>query len=205
MSEVFFTSDLHLGHRLVAELRGFTYSDYANQGELWTSETLTAEHDRVLAENWDALVKPSDQVWVLGDISAGGTKAQHKALDWLRDRPGGKHLIAGNHDGCHPMHRDAHKWQPLYLDVFKTVQPFARRKINGQPVLLSHFPYQGDHTEADRYDQYRLRDLGVLLLHGHIHRPLRKMGYQIHVGLDAWNLKPVNLDELIILIGENNG
>lgn len=191
---VWFTSDQHIGHALVARTRGFDS---------------TAEHDQVLAENWDRCVKPTDTVWVCGDISAGGDLAQAYALNWFSDRPGVKRLVPGNHDGCWAGHRDAHKWENAYRQVFASLQPFARRKINGQYVLLSHFPYLGDHSPEDRYNQYRLRNHGLPLIHGHTHSSERlswaapaSMWFgsnpppQIHVGVDAWDFTPAPLSAI---------
>jgi calcineurin-like phosphoesterase family protein len=190
---IFFTSDLHIGHRYVAELRGFGSVE---------------EHDAALAERWDAVVNPSndraDQVWILGDISVGGNRAELAALAWLMQRPGIKHLIAGNHDHAHPMHRESHKWQKKYLGVFESVQAFAVRKINGQYVKLSHFPYAGsefgDHTPEERYTAWRLPDTGNVLLHGHTHTADKQHGREIHVGVDAWDLTPVALEVITDLI-----
>ncbi|SKF80163.1 metallophosphoesterase [Mycobacteroides abscessus] len=198
MTTVWFTSDLHIGHELVARERtkGWVLPRYVG-AEI-------DAHDRILAEKWDAVVQPDDQVWVLGDISAGGTQAQKKALAWLRGRPGEKHLVPGNHDGCHPMYRDSHKWQAAYLQVFRSVQPFARRRIGGRDTLLSHLPYLGDHTTAQRFNQYRLRDEGVWLLHGHTHSRFinepKVHPRQLHVGVDAWHMAPVLIDRLADLI-----
>lgn len=178
MSKVWFTSDLHLGHHKVAGLRGFTD---------------VSDHDAVLFDNWTQLVNPGDQVWVLGDIAVS---SPDYALYLLGAMPGHKHLISGNHDNVHPMHRDSHKSLKKHgwLDVFESVQPFARRRINGKSVLLSHFPYSADRGEA-RYPQYRLPDLGEYLLHGHTHlSEVRTSDHEIHVGLDAWDLRPVPLE-----------
>lgn len=133
---VYFTSDLHIGHRLVAGLRGFTTA----------GESDPVAHDAALAENWDLAINRDDQVWVLGDISAGGQSSQANALQWISQRPGVKHLITGNHDGVHPMHRDAHKHHKRYYEVFESVQSAARRRVPieqgvNAEVLLSHFPY----------------------------------------------------------------
>lgn len=183
---VWFTSDLHFGHRLVAEHRGF-------------GEDITA-HDSTLMHNWRKVVKNEDQVWVLGDISVSSPTY---ALSILADLPGHKHLISGNHDGCHPMHRDSHKRVGQYLEVFESVQPFARRRVLGQEVLLSHFPYSKDRGEA-RYTQYRLRDEGRWLLHGHTHGPERREGKEIHVGVDAWDMKPVPISTIEAMIQEES-
>jgi calcineurin-like phosphoesterase family protein len=172
---IWFTSDLHFGHRLVAGLRGF-------EGD-------TEAHDAALVANWRRVVGSEDQVWVLGDLTMSNPAP---AFGIIADLPGTKHFIAGNHDPVHPMHRDSHKWQRRYLEVFESVQPFARRKIAGASVLLSHFPYSKDRHEA-RYMQYRLRDEGEWLLHGHTHGPEKREGREIHVGVDAWDLTPVSL------------
>lgn len=206
---VFFTSDLHIGHRLVAHLR---WNALGHQ-EGVDDETVVGWHDAHLAQGWDDLVDEGDQIWVLGDISAGGTSSQRKALEWLSERPGNKHLIAGNHDGCHPMHRDSHKWQAEYLGVFDSVQSAAVRKVptglaNPATVrtLLSHFPYMehGQHI-PDRFTQWWLPDEGVPILHGHVHSDERVTfsdagTQQIHVGLDAWDLKPVSLEQITELL-----
>lgn len=199
MSNVWFTSDLHIGHTLVATSRGFDF---------FGGQTQDVEaHDDTLADRWDETVHPDDTVWVLGDLSSGSGQAQAQALSWIMRRPGVKHLVAGNHDGCHPMNRDAAKHLNLYLQTFASVQPFARRRIGGQSVLLSHFPYDGDHTEVSRFDQYRLRDYGMPLLHGHTHKPGRVSRspagtLQIHVGVDAWDRRPASLEDAAQLIAE---
>lgn len=179
---VWFTSDPHFGHTYVAGLRGFDS---------------TAEHDAHLTLQWMQRVQPGDEVWVLGDLAASSPA---HALNVIEHLPGRKHLIAGNHDRCHPMHRQAHKFQRLYLEVFASVAPFARRRINGTEVLLSHFPYAVDREEP-RYMQYRLRDEGAWLLHGHLHASERVTSRrEIHVGVDAWDLAPVHLDTIATLM-----
>lgn len=207
MSNVWFTSDLHIGHETVAVQRFQPAQIDGPAAITW--------HDAALARGWDERVRPEDQVWILGDISAGGKAAQANALTWLVQRPGVKHLVTGNHDGCHPMYRDAAKYQAWYLSCgIASVQPFARRRINGQSVLLSHYPYTGDHTSVDRHTQWRLRDGGLPILHGHTHSRER-LSYadhiqtfhgplhgtpQAHVGVDAWGLSPVDVEQIAELI-----
>jgi calcineurin-like phosphoesterase family protein len=176
MSGTWYTSDPHIHHKLVAGIRGFASVD---------------AHDSEIIRRWNKVVRPEDTVWVLGDIGMGNEDAYLGLASCLN---GTKHLISGNHDPVWPGHRDAHKKMDLWLAVFATIQPFGRRRINGHEVLLSHFPYQGsgDHTADERYTQYRLPDGGLWLLHGHTHQPERIRGREIHVGLDAWDLAPVN-------------
>ena len=183
MSKRFFTSDQHIGHKLVAGIRGFPDP---------------AEHDRVLAENWDRVVGPDDVVFVLGDISINPKR--DGAFEWFRNRPGKKHLIFGNHDEAHPMHSRCLQAQqdPNWHETFATMNAWIRLKVQGRTVLLSHFPYEGEGSREieDRNTEYRLKDSGFALLHGHTHSnltsSLSEAGTpQLHVGLDAWDLNLV--------------
>lgn len=201
------TSDLHLGHKLVAGLRGFTYP---SEPDLPAD---TDAHDARLASNWDSLIRAEDTVWLLGDITL--SNSYRSALDWLLARPGTKHLVLGNHDAIHPAHRGAQKqWghqSPSWTNVFASIQTMARIHLpDSREVLLSHFPYPGtsegiDNTGKpyeDRYLQYRLIDLGVPLVHGHTHRPERLTTSQhhgtkqLHIGPDAWSMCPVHISEI---------
>lgn len=194
MGGTLFTGDLHLGHRMVAGLRGFEDP---------------AEHDDELAARWDAVVRPGDRVWLLGDITLGKPEI---ALAWVRERPGIKHLIVGNHDAIHPMHRDSHKRliKENWGSTFASIQMAARRRIEGREVLLSHFPYpaagdgEGRSPSGEgRHNQWRLPDCGLPLIHGHTHSSgrLGTDGRSVHVGLDAWGLAPVSLVQVAELLG----
>lgn len=190
MSNVFFTSDLHFGHRKAAEHRGF--------------DDVT-EHDETLFNNWRNVVADDDIVWVLGDIAASSPTY---ALSILAELPGTKHLILGNHEQAHPMHRDAHKHLRKYLDVFESVAQSARRRMpDGTEVMLSHFPYERDRGPA-RHMQWRLRNEGAWLLHGHTHGSERVTRFgrpqvsEVHVGVDAWDMTPVSLETVAALIAQ---
>ncbi|MGH3495565.1 MAG: metallophosphoesterase family protein, partial [Sciscionella sp.] len=153
MSEVFFTADTHFGHANIIDYcaRPFAAVEEMNSG---------------LIERWNSVVAPADTVWHLGDVGMGQLARFAPCVTKLN---GTKHLIAGNHDTVWPGNRGAHRVQRDWLEFFDTVQAFARLRIAGQRVMLSHFPYQGDHTESDRYLDYRLPDTGAWLLHGHVH------------------------------------
>lgn len=176
MSLRHYTADLHIGHEFVAKLRGFASAE---------------QMDQQLIANWNANVRPRDHVWVLGDVTAGGFNDYH--LSVLYQLNGTLHLVSGNHDKCHPLHRNGHGWIKRYAQVFETVQSVAEHRIDGRKVLLSHFPYSGDHTEADRYEQWRLRDEGGYLLCGHVHAEWHTSpdGRTWNVGQD-WHAEPVS-------------
>lgn len=181
MTTTFFTSDIHLGHKKVSEIRGFK---------------TTEEHDAHIISTWNSVVSKKDVVYLLGDVALG---AYVYALDLIKNELNGtKHLISGNHDIVHPMHKRGHSRaeQMRWLDTFQTVSPYLRKTHDGREYLLSHFPYEewgdGEHREGSRYAQYRLPNRGIPLLHGHTHGPERAHGNMLHVGWDAWR-EPVHL------------
>lgn len=186
---VYFTSDLHLGHPRVAEIRGFPSVE---------------AHDEAVATRWRAAVHPEDRVYVLGDVT-GDARALPMALPLLASLPGSKHLISGNHDACHPLNRRAYASQERYLSAFSSVASAARFRGYGVEALLSHFPYVRDREgRAPRYLQWRLPNLGEWLLHGHTHGPERvtvtEGSREIHVGVDAWDLTPVSVAQVAALM-----
>lgn len=191
---VYLTSDPHFGHQLVSDLRGFP-----NVGE----------HDGRVLESYTRRIGTGDDLWILGDLSGGGRRAEERALEILlalRSTTGVRlHLVEGNHDSCASIHRDGWKRQRRFLEVFESVHAFARRRGPERvPVLLSHYPYEGDGPERgpERYGYARLKDTGAWLLHGHTHQTEKVSGpRQIHVGWDAWR-RPVAWDEIEKIIRE---
>lgn len=191
MPTTWFTSDLHLGHPFVAELRGFADVE---------------EHDRVILNNLRANVRAGDTLWVLGDISSGWRPQEERALDLLGElfaelgqssagQSGDRvqvHLISGNHDSSHSLHEDAYLRQPRFLEVFDSVQDQQIMRWQDQDVWLSHFPRPGFEHEGmeSRFDELRLTV--PLLVHGHLHSgfPVTDPG-QVDVGVEAWDLAPV--------------
>lgn len=205
MTKRFFTSDTHIGHKLVAETRGFALP-HPQSGEFGVDvQTVdTDAHDAKIAENWDRVVGPDDTVFVLGDISINPKRSN--AFQWFRDRPGKKHLICGNHDAVAGFHSKAlnEQQRPEWADTFATIRDFAFLKVSGHRVALSHYPYEGegDRDLEDRMVEVRLRDAGIPLLHGHTHgrhqAHVSEAGTPMfHVGLDAWDLNLVPESDIL--------
>lgn len=180
MTKRFFTADTHLGHLLVSQIRGFGSVE---------------EHNEAVIRNWNEEVSADDQVFLAGDAVLG---VRRLTLPLFSRMNGQKTLIAGNHDDCWPGRSNASSRMHLYREYFSNIQPFLRVDINGQVVLISHFPYVNDRTVPPRFMQYRLRDEGNWLLHGHTHSTTRQTSpREIHVGLDAWGLRPVSDSRII--------
>lgn len=185
MSKVFFHSDWHFNHAFVAETRGYSSA---------------AKHDDALIERINSRVTKRDHIFVLGDVFMGSVRA---GLDQIQRVNGVKHLVLGNHDPGHPMHRKSIPHTRRFLDVFESVSLHEQIRLpGGRKVLLSHFPYEGDHEDReDRYTQWRLRDEGEWLIHGHVHDAWRFNDRQINVGVDFWPY-PVDADTMAALVDE---
>ena len=196
MSAVWYTADTHFMHKMLAlDIRGFSSVE---------------EHDEYLIQEWNKCVKPDDSVYHLGDFSLKKPDLIRPVFQRLN---GTTHLISGNHDYCFSGSRDSYKYIKVYIDMgFASVQSYLRKRLDGINILLSHFPYSGDHG-PDRYTQYRLRNEGLPLIHGHTHFKERNsfavLTPQLHVGMDAWNLRPVHqevvLESLRKMIGLGAG
>ena len=198
--KTWFTADLHLGHDKVAQYRGFP--DHV-------------KHDEMILDNLRDTLKKGDQLWALGDVS-GFPDTQSTAFEYLvqvaEDTETEMHLVSGNHDGTHPSSRMAPRRLQSYglglgyTNPFSSIQSLAAARIAGERALLCHFPYEGDHTDADRHVQYRPRDLGKIIIHGHTHATTpvsysRQGSLQLCVSVDAWDMKPVSKDTLTTLVG----
>ena len=82
MGNIYFTSDLHIGHN-----KNFIYG---NRGfpDVFS-------HDKAIVDNWNSIVEDEDEVYVLGDIMLGDNKYGSSVFNQLK---GLKHIITGNHD-----------------------------------------------------------------------------------------------------------
>lgn len=178
MSDIFYTSDTHFNHDFVARDRNKSNAE---------------EHDELLIEKFNSVLHKRDQLWILGDLFMGSITA---GLPQVARLKGVKHLVLGNHDAAHPAHKKSHSQLRRFLEVFDTVSLHEQHRIEGHDVLLSHFPYTGDHKDVDRHTQWRLRDEGKWLLHGHVHKAWGIKGRQINVGVDV-NDGPVPRDYIV--------
>lgn len=181
MKNIFFTSDLHFGHKKIIQ-----FCDRP-----WLS---VDEMDQGLIDNWNEIVADGDIVYILGDMFFCGSTRAKEILSKLN---GQKILILGNHDWKRINQNKASEMG------FIVTCNFHRMEIEHRKVYLHHFPYRGfgDHTEGEeRYSEHRLVNNGHWLLHGHVHTAWKVKEKCINVGVDVWNYKPVSIDEIAKLI-----
>lgn len=191
MSNVFYTSDTHFQHQMVAGLRGYDTVE---------------EHDEDIIDTWNRHITKRDIVWHLGDVTLSGLTRVAPILSRLN---GTIHLVAGNHDLVHPMHRRNGE-QRRWMEHFASIHTQALHKIGGNDVMLSHFPMvgEGGRPIEERYSEWRLRPTETPVLHGHTHaetivtNPIclpTEEGMMsvrhVHVGWDTFS-RPFSRDEV---------
>lgn len=179
----FFTSDTHFGHTNIID---FCDRPFINVDDMNTC----------IIESWNSTVGPDDTVYHLGDVALGDKSTWPDIFSKLN---GTIHLVIGNHDapfaGNKPKYRD--KYMHRYTPYFATMFHYSWVTVAGRRVNLSHFPYDGDSHDNDRYNNFRYPDEGIPLIHGHTHQPTifsrsAKNTPQLHVGMDAWDFIPVS-------------
>lgn len=178
---IYFTSDPHWGHEGVIRYCKRPFKDVHEMNE-------------ALIKNWNERVGPNDTVYVLGDMSFMSFKEFEPIAKRLQ---GTKILIRGNHD----KYSDS-QYKKLGFAVFLE----AKIKIAGRVVRLSHYPYAlswwkrlfAFKSELRYMDRRPPKIPGEWLLHGHSHVTYKKAddGNRIHVGVDAWDFRPVSLSEI---------
>lgn len=134
MPSVFLTSDTHFGHLGVCR---FMRADGVTKLRPWDTPQ---DMDEEMVTRWNAVVRPSDKVYHLGDVVIN-----RRALPTLARLNGDKVLIKGNHD--------IFKLDD-YLPYFRDVR--AYHVMDGK--ILSHIPLYRDG----------LMRFGVNI-HGHLH------------------------------------
>jgi calcineurin-like phosphoesterase family protein len=184
MTNIWFTSDTHFGHARIIELcdRPFASVEHMNEA---------------IIERWNAVVKPNDTVFHLGDV-AMGTIAD--SLPLVSRLNGHKALIIGNHDRifCENKPTMKERFWPIYREHFEWI---GEGSDQGD-FILNHFPYEGDSHEEERHTDLRPVDRGQWLVHGHVHTEWKVRGRQINVGVDVWDFTPVHLEQIMEVIGK---
>lgn len=185
-----FTSDFHFGHRNVIQ--------YCNR-----PFASVEEMNEKLVQIWNAQVAPTDTVYFLGDFSLNPRYSK----EFTNRLNGTKILIHGNHDATfpHKYNRKQVKMLQRYIeDGWTSIHDrLVLLLTNGRNVLLSHMPYtpaEGDKLNYDvRYLDYRPKDEGMFLLHGHLHKRYLKYGRMIDVGIDG-SFKLLSEDDITALM-----
>lgn len=169
---IWLSSDLHLGHdrEFIWKARGFNSS---------------IEMTQTIINKWNALIRPEDDVYILGDVMLGDNKMGMAAVAELNGR---LHLIRGNHD------------TDVRISLFKDCAQFVEicdakyLRYKKYHFYLTHYPCLTGNLEKESLTQMTLN------LSGHTHSKDKffyDLPYIYNVAMDAHDCWPVDLDEII--------
>ena len=165
---IFFTSDTHYGHAKILEYCNRPFPD---------ADTM----DKIMIERWNAVVRPEDYVFHLGDFAMGSNLAERTAA--IRKRLNGDiTIVLGNHDRSANFYRTA-GFQDARSSWSGFMPPQSKCKI-----LMRHRPPERPLPEHAEYD---------LILCGHVHEKWLHRGKVVNVGVDQWGFRPVTLEALL--------
>lgn len=169
---IYFTSDLHLGHRAAISMCGRPFEN-------------AEEMNRTLIDNINARVNKTDTLYILGDIAHRTPVNEVDAL--IAKLNGKKILIRGNHDK---------QYDPR---LFEGIYDFLEVHYNGQSFSLMHYPMMswpkshhgsihlhGHMHNKPEYNEAQ-RIYGVL---------------RYDVGVDANWFYPVSIKEILEFMGK---
>ena len=163
MTDIWFSADLHIGHAGVIA--------HCNR----PFKSLEDMHS-ILFANINACVKPSDELYLLGDVCW-----HHRYLPLFDTIDCTVHLLLGNHD--HDKVRKYSKWA--------TVKDLHRLKYGIHRLMLSHYPQES----------WNGRERGSIHLHGHTHNnishKIQRLPRRYDVGVDSHKMYPVHIDTII--------
>lgn len=187
---LYFTADTHFGHENVLKLDGRPFAT-------------VEEMDEALIANWNAVVRPCDTVWHLGDF-LWRTDIEYAA--GIIERLNGEiRLLKGNHDnvlakllekGRLPVRARA---KIAYVGDYREVRSERKR------FVMSHYPmpcYNG------RFHTKKGENEGIYMLHGHVHATFEQTIMQalaygqnppmqlVNVGCMLWGYAPVSIAQI---------
>jgi calcineurin-like phosphoesterase family protein len=157
---LYFTSDIHFGHKKIIE--------YCNR-----PFASVEEMDETIIDNWNKTVKPTDDIYVVGDFSFSNLERTKQIFKRLN---GNKYLIMGNHDD-----------EEINSQLgWKFMKPVHELKYNKQSIWLSHYPHRSWNKSFH----------GSWALFGHAHGTAKPWGLSCDVGVDCWNFCPVSFYQI---------
>lgn len=172
---IWVTSDLHLGHN-----KDFLYGARGFEN--------IREHDEILVNNWNSLVEPYEDVYILGDVMLNDINS---GIEYMKKLNGNLKFIFGNHDTDNKIKRLKEALPHAEFLGYAT-----RIKYRGVTFFLSHYP-----TYTGNYDMDCPLKQKVVNLCGHSHTKDRWVNWGesaiYHVELDAHAMMPITLQFII--------
>ena len=165
---IYVTTDLHIGHdrSFLLNPRGYNTIE---------------EHAAALIANWNSVVTPDDEVYILGDCVLND---DDYGVEVIKQLNGKKYLAIGNHDTDNRIKR--------YRDenLFEDIQFAYRLRYGRMQLYLSHYPTMVGNP-GDPFPTYNIS--------GHTHSQDRWENWDkciYNASLDAHNMTLVSLEQI---------
>lgn len=171
-----FSSDLHLNHNqgFMYEPRGFS---------------TIKEHDEAIIDNINELVRAEDTLFVLGDLMLNDNERGMECLRAIKCQD--VRVVLGNHDT--PARVELYQSLPN-CSILGYAYPFIYKK---KRFMLSHYPMLTQNMDDDKKPWQKTWNLCG---HSHTKNKFDPITHSIHVELDAWNNKPVEIEQILELV-----
>ena len=206
MSNTFYTADPHFGHAniILYSKRPF-YEDEdtvhdSRRGLSWANKDIAqvrvTEMDQTIIKNWNSVVGPKDEVWVLGDFCFGDI---YFAKEILLELNGFIKFIFGNHDSTmRRLRTEMHYGMELteLRDKIRFEGELTKARIEGQDIVMCHYPLM----------TWEKKHHGTWMLHGHCHYNLpvtrvdSEYGKILDVALEGNNYRPYAHEEIAMIM-----
>ena len=176
MGKIWITADLHFNHQ-----REFIYSP-RGFSNVW-------DMNRAIVDNWNRVVAPDDDVYVLGDLCLGGAGSLEDNKKLIQSLKGNIHIVRGNHDTDARISMYDTCWNVV------EIENAIYLKYKGYTFYMSHYPTLTANLEKESLKQC------TICLFGHTHQKTNfynDIPYMYHVGVDSHNCAPVLLDDAIV-------
>lgn len=177
---IYLTSDWHIGHvkPFLYEPRGFSSIE---------------EHDKEVLKRCNEIVKPEDELWILGDLAMSSNEKEWNMV-YHNLNCQNVHFIIGNHDTDNKMDKYEYEYG-FSFEGYVHILKYTKHKT----FYLSHYPtIVSNYGEEGRF---------FWNLSGHIHSKEKfHKEYKIYnVALDAHNCYPVSIEQIIKDIENHKG
>lgn len=173
MARVFFTSDLHFGHKNLCQgLRGMT----------------AEESDKLIIDNWNKVVTKRDVVYVLGDITMENQNDIPKYISQLNGRIV---LIGGNHD------------TKQCCDVYRKLGITVMGCLKYKGFICTHIPVHPYELEHEDGQLFRGNIHGHIhksgIIDGEEYTPKTDYGpLYYNVNIELHDYTPIAFDDLVL-------
>ena len=167
---IWFTADQHFGHE---EIISHCQRPFKN----------AAEMDRAIIRNFKNMVKPEDTTYFLGDLTMKGPEHIQQLERIIKQLPGTKVLILGNHDKLRPFQYVDMGFQSVHTSL--ELDTHAMCQWGGATWILNHDP-----SPACMFPSR-------IFICGHVHNLFRSCKWAVNVGVDVWGYSPCSILEVL--------